>query len=173
MAARFQRDANGRVMMNPTLYAFADAYFNAVGRERTYRAAAIAAGAPLGSANASGCQWAALPCVREYWAQLDTELNRYRRSVYKRVLDELVELGIDKIGSEEEWPIGANILQQILRSVESSFNYRDVELSMQQQEMTSSRQSAPAESTATLATLDQIASSLAALESDEGVESDG
>lgn len=162
-SARFQRDEFGEVIMNPTLYKFADAYFNSTGKHRTYKAAAIAAGSPERSAHTAGCQWAQLPCVRRYWAQLDIELNRYRRSLHKKVLDELVDLALAKISAGEEWQAGATILEQVLKSSETAFSYRDIELSIQRSQASNSAQTSAKEDPVTLSTLDQIAVSLAHL----------
>ena len=73
-------------LMDEQLYAFADYYYHASGRDRSYTKAALHAGAPESSAHVHGSQWAKLPQVQSYWQTLDKFSGAERRSAHKRSL---------------------------------------------------------------------------------------
>jgi len=81
---RAKRRGNG--LMDDQLYRFAEAYYNAEGKDRTYTQAAIRAGVAKDSAHTLGSRWARLPQVQEYWKMLDKMTGSERRSAHVRAL---------------------------------------------------------------------------------------
>jgi len=104
------------------LYLFADAYYFASGRERTYKAAAIKAGANPKSAHTLGHRWANLPQVRAYWRELDESIGAQRRAMHMAALKRLEELAEDEELSKSE-RIAVN--DKIIERTESAFDIID------------------------------------------------
>ena len=72
---------------------FANAYYYAVGRDRTYKAAAIKAGAKESSACQLGYRWSKYTVVQRYWQDLQEMQSADRQSLFLSAMRGLEELG--------------------------------------------------------------------------------
>ena len=79
--------------LSPKLADFANAYYYSVGRERTYKAAAIKAGADEGSACQLGYRWSKYTVVQRYWNDLREMQVADRQSLFLSAMRGLEELG--------------------------------------------------------------------------------
>jgi hypothetical protein len=81
-------------VMTHQLYIFADAYFYATGRDRTFKQAALKAGATEGSSAAQGHYWSKFNVVQEYWKALQENTEFTRQKVNSSVYSELEHIAL-------------------------------------------------------------------------------
>lgn len=92
--SRNKEDHVGPENMSHELYIFADAYFFGRGKERTYRSAAIKAGAKKNSAHTLGHKWSKYTVVRDYWKSLEESYTLARKAIHMRSLERMEDLAL-------------------------------------------------------------------------------
>lgn len=121
--------------MTQQLYKFADAYYYGVGRERTYKHAAIKAGVNPNTAHTTGSTWAKYNIVQEYWKMLDETIGLQRRAIHLKALQRLEELAeADDITDIDLKKVEIN--NSIIEKTTSAFDISDKSLKSSTDEST-------------------------------------